>query len=112
MVLHWTRFLFASSGAKDADDTDQKGALMGGADGGTNEAKEDLAEENENNYADDSGGDKDPLGIPKYGLPDEPSKFIFFIVLLKFCVCIIGIWKYFTHNHMGWISFLFLTYDT
>lgn len=57
--------------AKDADDTEQKGAL-GGAEGGTNEeAKDDFAEGNEN-YADDSGGDKDPLGIPKYGLPDKP----------------------------------------
>lgn len=72
-------FLSVSRDAKDADDTEQKGALDG-AEGGNNEAKDDLAE---NNYVDDSGGDKDPLGIPKYGLPDEPSKFILFAVMLR-----------------------------
>lgn len=79
-------FLSVSRDAKDADDTEQKGAL-GGAEGGTNEeAKDDFAEGNEN-YADDSGGDKDPLGIPKYGLPDKPSKFTYTFCCVAKMMC-------------------------
>lgn len=66
--------------------------MVNEAEGAPNEAKEDFGEEN--NYPDDSGGDKDPLGIPKYGLPDEPSKFIFFAMLPKI-ECIIMFIKIF-----------------